>query len=88
MVARKITGLLYKINRVFGSAIFIECPTQKELFEYVADLTIKGVEISSVNQICFDGSTPKIRVFTDMEFKKILQERKKENGQNIKPHRA
>lgn len=64
---------LYKVNQMYGSSYFVEASSKEELFVFVADKVSKGAIISSVTEVRLDGSTPKVKVLSDKEFKKILK---------------
>lgn len=44
------------------------------MFKYVAQEVANGQIVTSVNEMCKDGSTPKVKVHTDKEFKQILKQ--------------
>lgn len=70
---------LYKVNQMYGSSYFVEASSKEELFVFVADKVSKGAIISSVTEVRLDGSTPKVKVLSDKEFKKILKNMFDEN---------
>lgn len=70
---RKIEGTIYRLTYFATVRSFVECGSQKELFEYIAQELIDGRIVVGVNEMCKDGSTPKVKVFTDRDFKKILK---------------
>lgn len=71
-MARKIKGVLYRIS-LHGRHLFVECENKEDLFRYIAQITVYGCVVMSVTEMCYDGSTPKVKVFTDKEFKRILR---------------
>lgn len=71
---REITGQLYKIRCYSGVIRYVECTTINDLYRYIAEKTVEGYAITSVNLMCDDGSTPKIRLFSDKDFKRILSQ--------------
>lgn len=73
----KINETLYRIRTYTGVIHFVECDSVKELYRYVIDLQLKGYVITSINRMDSDGSTPKIAVFTNKEYKKLLTEMRK-----------
>lgn len=82
-MARPINGLIFKIKYdCWRSGHYIECQDKTDLFNFLADQQLKGYLFLSVNEICPDGSTPKVAVRTDKEFLIILKE--KENPKEIK----
>lgn len=58
---------------MYGSPYFVEASSKEELFIFVADKVSKGAIINSVTEVRLDGSTPKVKVLSDKEFKKILK---------------
>ncbi len=65
---------LYKVNQMYGSSYFVEASSEEELFVFVADKVAKGAIISSVTEVCLDGSASKVKVLSNKEFKKILKD--------------
>ena len=73
-MARRIEGTVYRLTYTATWHDFIECNSLEELFEYVArEEVINGRTVASVNEMCKDGSSPKIKVRTDKKFKQILK---------------
>lgn len=70
---REIKEGMFKINRLYGTPYYVEASSKEELFVFVADKVSKGAIISSVTEVRLDGSTPKVKVLSDKEFKKILK---------------
>ena len=73
-MARKIEGVIYKITYELCWCKFVECSSKEDLFKYIAKEIVNGQVVTSVNEICKDGSTPKIKIYTDKDFKKILKQ--------------
>lgn len=69
----KTTNTLYKVNQMYGSPYFVEASSKEELFIFIADKVLKGAIINSITEVRLDGSTPKVKVLSDKEFKKILK---------------
>ena len=69
----KTKNTLYKVNQMYSPSYFVEASSKEELFIFVADKVSKGAIINSVTEVCLDGSTPKVQVLSDKEFKKILK---------------
>lgn len=78
-MAREIKGSIYKLTYTATWHNLIECSCKQDLFEYVADEIIAGQIVTSVVEMCKDGSTPRVKVHTDKEFQKILKKKQKEN---------
>lgn len=78
-MARKIEGTIYRLTYTANWHTFVECSSKEDLFRYIAEERANGQIITSVNEICKDGSTPKVKVYTDKEFKKILKQYVKED---------
>ena len=53
---------------------FVECSSEEDLFKYIAKEVSNGQIVTSVNEICKDGSTPKVKVFTNKDFKRFLKQ--------------
>lgn len=87
-MTRRIEGVIYKITYTALWHDFIECSSKEDLFKYIANEIINGQIVTSVNEICKDGSTPKVKVHTDKEFKRILKQyqnpKKHTNVENLK----
>lgn len=82
---QKIKNNLYKIKFHYGTSQFVECDNIEDLFFYIAtELVPNGYVVSSVSEICVDGSTPKVKVFTDKRFKKILSDHLKNKSDSKK----
>lgn len=72
-MARKIKGILYCIKGESGIPYYVECSDKTDLFMFIAkEYVVKGRIVSTVTQLCSDGSSPKVRVLTDPEFKKTI----------------
>lgn len=69
----KTKNTLYKVNQMYSSSYFVEASSKEELFIFIADKVSKGAIINSVTEVRLDGSTPKVKVLSDKEFKKILK---------------
>lgn len=76
-MAREIKGTLYKIMG-YSSARFIECENLNDLHRYVAEWLTKGFPVAYVAEVCADGTTPRVKVLSDKNFKRILRELQKE----------
>lgn len=76
-MARRIEGTIFRLTYTATWNDYVECSSIEDLFKYIAQEYINGQIITSVNEVCKDGKTPKIKVFTDSNFKKILREMKK-----------
>ena len=76
-MAREIKGTLYKIHS-FTSSRFVECESLNDLYRYIAaEYVLKGYPVS-VAEVCADGTTPRVKVLSDRNFKRILREVQKE----------
>lgn len=69
----KTKNTLYKVNQMYSPSYFVEASSKEELFIFIADKVLKGTIINSVTEVRSDGSTPKVKVLSDKEFKKILK---------------
>lgn len=75
-MARTIKGTIYKLTYTANWHTFVECSSKEDLFRYIAEERVNGHIVTSVNEICKDGSTPKVKVYTDKEYKQILKQYK------------
>ena len=76
-MAREINGTLYKIHG-FTSSRFVECENLHDLYRHIAEeYVLKGYPVS-VAEVCADGTTPRVKVLSDKNFKRILREMQKE----------
>ena len=74
-MARRIEGIIYRLTYTasWHGCVFVECSSKEDLFKYIAQETVNGYVITSVSEMCKDGSTPKVKVFANKEFKRILK---------------
>ena len=76
---REIKKTIYRIKTYSGRRVYVECDTKEDLLRFIAtSLLDQHYTICSVCEICADGSTPKVRVFSDPRYKKIYQEMQKQ----------
>ena len=73
-MARRIEGTIYRLTYTATWHDYVECSSKEDLFKYVAREVINGQIVTSVNEMCKDGSTPKVKVHTDKDFKRILKQ--------------
>lgn len=71
-MVRRIEETIYRLTYTATWHDYVECSSKEDLFKYVAQEVVNGQIVTSVNEMCKDGSTPKVRVHTDKEFKRIL----------------
>ena len=76
-------GTLYKIRGMYRSRFVVidneeYGEARKELFREVAKWIINGYPVGSVVEILADGTTPRVKVLSDKNFKRILREMQKE----------
>lgn len=76
-MSKEIKGTIYKLTYTATWHEFVECTNKTELFEYVARQNLEGHGVTSVVEICKDGSTPKVAVLSDKEYKQIYNRLKK-----------
>ena len=74
-MTRVIEGTIYRLSYTATWHVLVECSSKQALFEYVAEEIVRGHLVTSVAEMCKDGSTPRVKVHTDKEFKKILKAR-------------
>lgn len=70
-MARQIEGTIYKLTYTATWHNFVECSSKEDLFKYIVQELADGRVVASVNEICSDGRTPKVAVYTDKHFKKL-----------------
>ena len=69
----------YQTDTSWGPS-FVECSNITELFYFIANLVINhNAIVTSVNEICRDGSRPRIGFRGDPDFKMIVKNLKAEN---------
>lgn len=73
-MARKIEGTIYRLTYTATLHDYVECSSKEDLFKYVVQEVVDGQIVTSVNEMCKDGSTPKVKVHTDKDFKRILKQ--------------
>ena len=73
-MVRRIEGTIYRLTYTATWHSFVECSSKEDLFKYIAHEVINGQIVTSVNEMCKDGSTPKVKVHTDKDFKRILKQ--------------
>lgn len=73
-MARRIDGTIYMI-KYLNSMVpeYVECENEIDLFEYIVEKQIAGNLFCSANEICKDGSRPKVSVLTNKTYKNILK---------------
>ena len=72
-MAREINGTLYRIRGYSGVPHYVECENLYDLYCYIAEHWImRGCPISSINRMDADGTTPKVAVLSNKNFKRIL----------------
>jgi len=71
-MAYEIKETLYRVKGYSGIPHYVECSSLCDLFHYLAkEWIMRGYPISSVNRMDADGSTPKVAVFGNKDFKII-----------------
>jgi len=71
---REIKGTLYKITTTVTKKVkYVECKNSKELIRYIVR-TDDMREPLSVVEIKKNGNTPKVAVYTDKYYKKLIRE--------------
>lgn len=81
-MAHEIKGILYRIKGYSGIPHYVECDNVEDLYKHIAkEWIIKGYPISSINRMDLDGSTPKVSVLANKEFKKILKKEMEANNE-------
>lgn len=77
-MSKEIKGTIYKLTYTATWHEFVECSSKTQLFEFVARQKLAGYGITSVVEICKDGRTPKVAIFSDKEYKAIYKRLEKE----------
>lgn len=68
---------LYKIKIYgWGQSRFAIANTEKDLFEYIASLELRGAIITSVCQILLNGNTPRVAFKQSSMYKEIKKQMK------------
>lgn len=81
-MAHKIEGTLYRIKGLSGVPHYVECESENDLFLHlINEWILKGYPVQAVNRLDHNGTTPKIAIYSNKEFKTLLQKSKgrKEN---------
>lgn len=73
-MARRIEGTIYRLTYDACFHAFVECSSEEDLFKCVAQEIVNGCVVTAVNEIRRDGSTPRVKVHTNKEFKRILKQ--------------
>ncbi len=81
-MARRIEGAIYKLCYGATWHDMVECSSEEDLFGYILDEIEKGYVVVGVNEIRKDGTTPRVQVFTNKEFKRMSRERRLLNGKS------
>lgn len=71
-----ITENLYRVRTYSNVSYLIECSTFEELCDYVSNLVVKGYAIKSVSKVDFNGSSLKVKIFTDKVYQCMLNQKK------------
>ena len=82
-MAVEIKSDLYRIKCQSGRSTLVVCETREELFEFCADFELKGNPISSVTAVKSDGTSPRVCVLSDPEYKKIREAKRKKKPRII-----
>lgn len=70
---KEIKNNLYCITSYTGNKRFVECDNEEELITYVAETERKGYTVTSVTQICTDGSRPRVAVKSTPAYMKAIR---------------
>lgn len=71
-MVREIKGSIYVIRGSCRRNQFVECDNLKDLYYHIAEeWELKGYMVSSVTRLDPDGSSPRISVLTNKEYKEI-----------------
>ena len=62
-----------KVKEVAGQLDLTCSGYERNLLVYLAELTLQGYEILSVNELKIDGSKPKVSYKNDKDFKKLIK---------------
>ena len=71
-MARRIEGTIYRLTYTATWHSFVECSSKEDLFKYIAHEVINGQIVTSVNEMCKDGSTPKVKVSSYIKISLLL----------------
>lgn len=73
-MVREINESLYCITSYTGSKRFVECESENELAEYIAEKESKGYSVTSVCRILEDGSKPMVAIKSNPLYKEKVNE--------------
>lgn len=71
---RAIENNIYCVTHYTGTKKYFECDNVNELALNIAEYEMTGVIVSSVTQICCDGSTPKVAIKSNPVYKARIKE--------------
>ncbi len=74
IMVRRIEERLYCVTNYMGTKWFIEAKNEEELAVFVAEQESKGWSVSSVKEICPDGSTPRVAIKSSKAYKQKFKE--------------
>ena len=83
-IGNGLNECVYRIKRCIGTYIYVATDSDEELFRYIAKKQLKGYNISSVCLLSCDGSTSKVSVLSNSEYKRILEEEREKMLKNEK----
>lgn len=77
-MVREIEMSLYRVtfDGSYGGKSFIEADNISELEDYIADMIVGGRNVTAVNRVNLDGTTPRISVLSDSYFKNVLKKKR------------
>jgi len=77
-MVREIEMSLYRVtfDGSYGGKSFIEADNISELEDYIADMIVNGRNVTAVNRVNLDGTTPRISVLSDSYFKNVLKKKR------------
>lgn len=71
-MAREIKGQIFALKEQGGYVHFVECSSLQDLYNYVVEGWLqKGYLIANIKKINSDGSTPKVALYTNEDFKLV-----------------
>ena len=71
---REITGNIYKVRFDISrhNPRIVECDNLNDLFDYLMNKKTDGWTAISINEICIDGSTPRVAFKSNKEYQKRI----------------
>lgn len=76
MAYRIIDNEVFRVKTHFGSVLLVETNSLEGLYDAVSDLIIKGYDVESVTELRKNGTSPRVSVLSNNDFRKMLKQKK------------